>query len=224
MPTPRIPAAQARGRVDIREATNLEITAYGVKVRIDGGQDQDRPTSRSGSMGSRSGLPPVDDNRWGQGQDRPTSRPQPDGVKARIDPPQGHNPMGSRPGSTHLKVTTRWGQGQDRPTSRSQPMGSRSGLPPVDDNRLMPRRRQSIAHRLWRSESRQSFKPLTFSGSACPSRLQACRSWLSAHLNRLPASSGRLHNASNSRLHTHLNRLQASTGRLRARPNRHQCR
>jgi len=224
MPTPRIPAAQARGRVDIREATNLEITAYGVKVRIDGGQDQDRPTSRSGSMGSRSGLPPVDDNRWGQGQDRPTSRSQPDGVKARIDPPQGHNPMGSRSGSTHLKVTTRWGQGQDRPTSRSQPMGSRSGLPPVDDNRLMPRRRQSIAHRLWRSESRQSFKPLTFSGSACPSRLQACRSWLSAHLNRLPASSGRLHNASNSRLHTHLNRLQASTGRLRARPNRHQCR
>ena len=160
-------------------------------------------------MGSISGLPPVDDNRWGQGQDRPTSRSQPDGVKARIDPPQGHN---------------RWGQGQDRPTSRSQPMGSRSGLPPVDDNRLMPRRRQSIAHRLWRSESRQSFKPLTFSGSACPSRLQACRSWLSAHLNRLPASSGRLHNASNSRLHTHLNRLQASTGRLRARPNRHQCR
>jgi len=147
-----------------------------------------------------------------------------DGVKVRIDPPQGHNPMGSRSGSTHLKVTTRWGQGQDRPTSRSQPMGSRSGLPPVDDNRLMPRRRQSIAHRLWRSESRQSFKPLTFSGSACPSRLQACRSWLSAHLNRLPASSGRLHNASNSRLHTHLNRLQASTGRLRARPNRHQCR
>jgi len=210
-------------------------------------------------MGSRPGSTHLKaTTRWGQGQDRPTSRSQPDGVKVRIDPPQGHNPMGSRPGSTHLKVTTdgvkvrtdppqghnRWGQGQDRPTSRSQPMGSRSGLPPVDDNRLMPRRRQSIAHRLWRSESRQSFKPLTFSGSACPSRLQACRSWLSAHLNRLPASSGRLHThpnrlhasasrlhahfnrlqASNSRLHTHLNRLQASTGRLRARPSRHQCR
>ena len=43
--------------------------------------------------------PPQDHNRWGQGQDRPTSRPQPDGVKVRIDPPQGHN---------------RWGQGQDR--------------------------------------------------------------------------------------------------------------
>ena len=153
---------------------------------------------------------------------RPISRSQPYGVKIRID----------------------GGQDQDRPTSRSGSMGSRSGLPPVDDNRLMPRRRQSIAHRLWRSESRQSFKPLTFSGSACPSRLQACRSWLSAHLNRLPASSGRLHThpnrlhasasrlhahfnrlqASNSRLHTHLNRLQASTGRLRARPSRHQCR
>jgi len=128
MPTPRRPVAHRPGDRAISERRPISRSQpYGVKIRIDGGQDQDRPTSRSGSMGSRSGLPPVDDNRWGQGQDRPTSRPQPDGVKARIDPPQGHNPMGSRPGSTHFKATTRWGQGQDRPTSRSQPMGSRSG-------------------------------------------------------------------------------------------------
>jgi len=59
-----------------------------------------------------------------------------DGVKVRIDPPQGHNPMGSRSGSTHLKVTTRWGQGQDRPTSRSQPDGVKVRIdPPQDHNR-----------------------------------------------------------------------------------------
>ena len=41
--------------------------------------------------------------------------------------------MGSRSGSTHLKITTDGGQGQDRPTSRSQPMGSRSGVSPKTD-------------------------------------------------------------------------------------------
>jgi len=58
---------------------------------------------------------------------RPGILPQPDGVKARIDPPQGHNPMGSRPGSTHLKTKTDGVKVRIDPPQGHNPMGSRSG-------------------------------------------------------------------------------------------------
>src|SRR5882757_6806521 len=88
-------------------------------------------------MGSRSGSTHLKiTTDGGQGQDRPTSRSQPMGVKVRIDPPQDHNRWGSRSGSTHLKITTEGGQDQDRPTSRSQPMGVKIRTdPPQDHNR-----------------------------------------------------------------------------------------
>ncbi len=93
-------------------------------------QDHNRGGSRSGSTHLKVTT------EGGQGQDRPTSRSQPEGVKVRIDPPQGHNRGGSRSGSTHLKVTTEGGQGQDRPTSRSQPRGVKVRIdPPQGHNR-----------------------------------------------------------------------------------------
>jgi hypothetical protein len=92
--------AQARGRVDIREATRSQL------------------------MGSISGSTHLDIRiEGGRYQDRPTSISEPMGVNIRIDPPQYQNRWGSISGTTHLNIRTDGGRYQDRPTSISGSMG-----------------------------------------------------------------------------------------------------